>query len=190
MARRKMIDRLGSLLFRFVNDLLYSLVYFVSDRMILHARARARFLARTHKNFVFGSRVSIRKNITFYGGGERKGSLVIGQRSAINDECLIDYSSEIVIGENVAIGMRSILLTSSHHIGTPKRCGSGKRMRTRIGDNTWLGAGVLVYPGVTIGSGCVISAGEIVSGDIPDNHIYKNSRMILIDEDKCHRESE
>jgi len=36
-----------------------------------------------------------------------------------------------------------------------------------IGDNVWLGGGVIVCPGVTIGADCVIGAGSVVTRDIP-----------------------
>ena len=39
----------------------------------------------------------------------------------------------------------------------------------RIGKNCWLGAGVIVLPGVTIGENAVIGAGSIVTRDIPPN---------------------
>ena len=38
-----------------------------------------------------------------------------------------------------------------------------------IGNDCWLGAGVIVCPGVTIGDGCVIGAGSVVTKDIPAN---------------------
>ena len=40
-------------------------------------------------------------------------------------------------------------------------------MPVRIGKNCWLGAGVIVMPGVTIGDNTVIGAGSIVTKDIP-----------------------
>jgi galactoside O-acetyltransferase len=39
----------------------------------------------------------------------------------------------------------------------------------RIGDNTWIGAGVIIVPGITIGSNTIIGAGSVVTKDIPDN---------------------
>ncbi|WP_228717374.1 DapH/DapD/GlmU-related protein [Allosaccharopolyspora coralli] len=39
---------------------------------------------------------------------------------------------------------------------------------TSIGSHTWLGAGVIVYPGVTIGENTVIGAGSVVTRDVPD----------------------
>ena len=42
-------------------------------------------------------------------------------------------------------------------------------MPVHIGSNCWLGAGVIVMPGVTIGDNTVIGAGSIVTRDIPSN---------------------
>ena len=42
-------------------------------------------------------------------------------------------------------------------------------MPVHIGKNCWLGAGVLVMPGVTIGDNTVIGAGSVVTRDIPAN---------------------
>ena len=38
-----------------------------------------------------------------------------------------------------------------------------------IGRNCWLGAGVIVLPGVTIGDNVVVGAGSVVTKDLPDN---------------------
>ena len=40
-----------------------------------------------------------------------------------------------------------------------------------IGNDCWLGANVVVCPGVTIGDNCVIGAGSVVVKDIPANHV-------------------
>ena len=42
-------------------------------------------------------------------------------------------------------------------------------MPVHIGKNCWLGAGVIVLPGVTIGDNTVIGAGSVVTKDIPSN---------------------
>lgn len=45
----------------------------------------------------------------------------------------------------------------------------------KIGENTWIGEGVIVMPGVEIGSGCVIGAHSIVNKSIPSNSIAVGS---------------
>ena len=42
-------------------------------------------------------------------------------------------------------------------------------MPVHIGRNCWLGTGVIVLPGVTIGDNVVVGAGSIVTKDLPDN---------------------
>ena len=42
-------------------------------------------------------------------------------------------------------------------------------MPVRIGENCWIGAGVVVLPGVTIGDNVVVGAGSIVTRDLPSN---------------------
>jgi len=38
-----------------------------------------------------------------------------------------------------------------------------------IGDNVWLGGGVTVLPGVTVGENTVVGAGAVVVHDLPPN---------------------
>ena len=42
-------------------------------------------------------------------------------------------------------------------------------MDVHIGKNVWIGAGVIILPGVTIGDNAVIGAGAVVTRDIPAN---------------------
>lgn len=48
-----------------------------------------------------------------------------------------------------------------------------------IGDDTWLGAGVIVCPGVTIGSRCIIGAGSVVIRDIPDDTMAAGNPAVV-----------
>ena len=41
-----------------------------------------------------------------------------------------------------------------------------------IEDDVWLGAGVIVLPGVHLGRGCVIGAGAVVTGDVPAGEVF------------------
>ena len=48
-----------------------------------------------------------------------------------------------------------------------------------IGDDTWLGGGVVVCPGVTIGNRCIIAAGSVVVRDIPDDCLAAGSPAVV-----------
>lgn len=48
-----------------------------------------------------------------------------------------------------------------------------------IGEDCWLGGGVIVCPGVTIGNRCIIAAGSVVTKDIPDDSMAAGSPAVV-----------
>ena len=82
---------------------------------------------------------------------------------------LVD-DTHIYIGDCTMLGPNVVLATAGHPID-PELRGRGLQynLPVRIGRNCWLGAGVIVMPGVSIGDNTVIGAGSIVTKDIPAN---------------------
>ena len=80
---------------------------------------------------------------------------------------LVD-DTHIYIGDNTMLGPDVVLATAGHPID-PELRGRGLQYNrpVRIGKNCWLGAGVIVMPGITIGDNTVIGAGSVVTKDIP-----------------------
>ena len=67
-------------------------------------------------------------------------------------------------------GPNVVIATAGHPLHPPLREQQYQyNVPVRIGKNCWLGAGVLVMPGVTIGDNSVIGAGSVVTKDIPAN---------------------
>jgi maltose O-acetyltransferase len=92
----------------------------------------------------------------------------IGDFSFLNYDCVLLDVASIAIGARCQIGSRVQLLTPTHPIyPSDRRAGWESGRPIVIGDNVWLGSGVIVLPGVTIGSDSVIGAGAVVSEDIP-----------------------
>ena len=82
---------------------------------------------------------------------------------------LVD-DTHIYIGDCTMIGPNVTIATAGHPIEPGLRSrGLQYNMPVHIGKNCWLGAGVIVMPGVTIGDNTVIGAGSIVTRDIPAN---------------------
>lgn len=98
----------------------------------------------------------------------------------IGDRCLIGrYSSivghfEITIGDDVFFGP-NVYVTDQNHgvddLATPIGRQSAGERPVSIGDGSWLGANVVVLPGVSIGRHVAVGAGSIVTGDLPDHAI-------------------
>ena len=87
-----------------------------------------------------------------------------------NLTCVDD--THIYVGDNTMFGPNVVLATAGHPICPELREKVYQyNMPVRIGKNCWLGAGVLVVPGVTIGDNVVIGAGSVVTKDIPSNVI-------------------
>ena len=82
---------------------------------------------------------------------------------------LVD-DTHIYVGDYTMFGPNVTVATAGHPILPElRRRGYQYNMPVRIGKNCWLGAGVIVMPGITIGDNAVIGAGSIVTKDIPSN---------------------
>ena len=82
---------------------------------------------------------------------------------------LVD-DTHIYVGDDTMFGPNVTIATAGHPICPELRArGLQYNMPVRIGRNCWLGAGVIVMPGVTIGDNVVIGAGSVVTKDIPSN---------------------
>lgn len=76
--------------------------------------------------------------------------------------------THIYVGDRTLFGPNVVLATAGHPILPELREQAYQfNMPIHIGRNCWLGAGVIVLPGVTIGDNSVIGAGSIVTKDIP-----------------------
>ena len=99
-------------------------------------------------------------------------NISIGHNFFANFDCIMLDGNLITIGNNVLFAPRVGLYTANHAIDPQERIMGGCYARPiTIGDNVWIGAGVHVMGGVTIGKNSVIGAGSVVTKDIPENVI-------------------
>ncbi len=92
----------------------------------------------------------------------------VGARTFANFGLVALDVAEIVIGDDVQIGPNVQLLTPIHPLEAgPRRDKWEAAKPIAIGDNVWLGGGVIVCPGVTIGADTVVGAGSVVTKDLP-----------------------
>ncbi|GIG46857.1 maltose O-acetyltransferase [Dactylosporangium siamense] len=91
-----------------------------------------------------------------------------GARSFANWGLVCNDVATITIGDDVQMGPGVQLLTSTHPLEPgPRRDKWEAAKPIVIGDNVWLGGGVIVCPGVTIGADTVVGAGSVVVRDLP-----------------------
>ena len=87
-----------------------------------------------------------------------------------NSNLTIVDDGHVYIGDKVMFGPNVTIATANHPIEpTLREKGLQYNKDVYIGENTWIGAGVIIVPGVRIGKNTVIGAGSIVTKDIPDN---------------------
>ena len=80
---------------------------------------------------------------------------------------LVD-DTHIYIGDYTMLGPNVTIATAGHPIDPElRKRGLQYNLPVHIGRNCWLGAGVIVMPGITIGDNTVIGAGSVVTKDIP-----------------------
>lgn len=80
---------------------------------------------------------------------------------------LVD-DTHIYIGDNTLIAPNVVIATAGHPVLPELRAKALQfNMPVHIGKNCWLGAGVIVLPGVTIGDNTVVGAGTVVTKDLP-----------------------
>ena len=96
----------------------------------------------------------------------------IGARTFVNYNLVALDVAPIRIGEDCQLGPGVQLLTPTHPVEPqPRRDKLEAAEPITIGDNVWLGGGVVVCPGVTIGEDSVVGAGAVVVRDLPPGSV-------------------
>jgi maltose O-acetyltransferase len=95
-------------------------------------------------------------------------SITIGARTFVNYGCVMLDVAPIRIGAACQLATGVQLLTATHPVDPKaRRLGWEYAEPITMGDNVWLGGGVVVCPGVTIGEDTVVGAGAVVTRDLP-----------------------
>ena len=154
---------------------------YITDAEILGDQARSQDLMAAY-NITTARQVELRRQLL----GELVAS--IGEETEIRPPFYVDYGTNITIGarcfanfgltaldvapitigDDVQIGPYVQLLTPTHPVEPgPRRDKWESAQPITIGDNVWLGGGVIVLAGVTIGADTVVGAGSVVTKDLP-----------------------
>jgi acetyltransferase-like isoleucine patch superfamily enzyme len=97
-----------------------------------------------------------------------KRNLKIGKYVYIGEGCIIDCSERVSIGDFTSIAAYSQVYTHST-INNVTSGGEIIKKPVCIGEHTWIGSLVTIYPGVNIGERVVVMPNSVVNIDLPDN---------------------
>jgi len=99
------------------------------------------------------------------------GRIVIGEGSFLNLNVMVAAYELVQIGAHCMFANGCFLTDANHRYDDPHTPvpwqGFTSKGPTRIGDNVWCGANVVITSGVTVGERCVIGANSVVTQDIP-----------------------
>jgi maltose O-acetyltransferase len=108
-------------------------------------------------------------------------NIYFGNNCEVNMNCIFLDDNKIIIGDNALIGPNVQIYTAFHPMNASDRIGEiinsdfiFCKTQTKpviIGNNVWIGGGVIILPGITIGDNVVIGAGSVVTKNIPSNKI-------------------
>ncbi|GAA1579569.1 sugar O-acetyltransferase [Dermacoccus profundi] len=91
--------------------------------------------------------------------------------------------ARVTIGDDVQLGPNVQLLTATHPLDPDQRRDKWEAAEPiTLENNVWLGGGVLVCPGVTIGENTVVGAGAVVTKGLPANAVAVGSPARVIKE--------
>jgi acetyltransferase-like isoleucine patch superfamily enzyme len=103
-----------------------------------------------------------------------EGEVSIGAKSVLGQECTISCYQRISIGRECMVADRSMLIDFDHVIDDveqPIRKQGIRKCAVDIGHNVWLGYGVCVLRGVSVGDNCVIGASAVLTANAPANAV-------------------
>lgn len=104
----------------------------------------------------------------------------VGEGVVINYNCTFLDGGGITIGNHTLIGPNCQLYTPQHPIDYLERRQTKESARPIvIGQDCWLGGGVIVCPGVRIGDRSIIAAGSVVAGDIPEDSLAAGNPAVV-----------
>ena len=103
-----------------------------------------------------------------------EGSISIGAKSVLGQECTISCFQHVSIGRECIIADRCMMIDFDHgivEVERPIREQGIYKRDVRIGNNVWMGYGACVLRGVTVGDNAVIGTSAVCAGDVPSDAI-------------------
>jgi acetyltransferase-like isoleucine patch superfamily enzyme len=149
---------------------------FIDDNAVLDAKGEK------NEGLRIGDDVYIGRNTIL---SCKEGSITVGDTTNISANCSLLSETEIVLGRYCFLAGHCYLVAGGNHsfddLSRPIMFQpSVSKGGIRIGNDVWLGAGVIVLDGVTVGPGTVVGAGAVVTGPLPEFSVAVGSPARVI----------
>ncbi|MFI3201320.1 MAG: acyltransferase [Eubacteriales bacterium] len=122
------------------------------------------------------------KNVNIEKGAKFGANVALGDNSGIGIRASL--SDNITIGKNVMMGPDCMIFTRNHNFEnkdiTMCKQGFSKTKDVVIGNDVWIGARVIILPGVKVGDGCIIGAGSVVTKDVESYSVVAGNPAVII----------
>lgn len=125
-----------------------------------------------------------------------------GERTVLSDGLYVEWPQGLTIADDVSLGRgvsimgvggvtigqgsmlatRTLILTTTHDSSAPAMRETGIHRPVIIESNVWIGAGVIILPGVTIGTDAIVGAGAVVTHDVAARQIVAGVPADLLGE--------
>lgn len=170
--------------FNNIVSVLHSSVRFALLKLCCGSHVKTTGVQRFSPNVVVeinkGGKLTLGSKVRVHSGSKikvrRKGEISIGSGVKINYGCIFVSRKKIEIGEGTEFGPSVYIFDHDHDYRCGLKAGKFKEADVFIGKNCWIGANTIILRGTKIGDNCVIGAGSVVSGEIPANHVFIQSR--------------
>ena len=148
----------------------------IDDYAVLDAKGE------DNEGIIVGAQVYIGRNAIL---SCKEGSIRLGDHTNVSANCTLLSETEIILGQYCFLAGNCYLVAGGNHsfadLATPVMFQpSLLKGGIRIDDDVWLGAGVLVLDGVTIGRTSVVGAGSVVTGPVPEFSFARGARQLKI----------
>lgn len=121
------------------------------------------------KVFKTGKNFRPSDNVRFYRThGRKDGKIKIGDNVICSNNVTVDFSGEVIIGNNVTISEEALILSHKHNskILSQRSDKSCIPLKTELKEGCWIGSKAIILPGVTIGEYSIVGAGAVVTKDV------------------------